>query len=97
NRVYECAEPFRLADTVGGSQGSEHAGERLPPYVCNCLRGAQPGSQFKLDQLSDIGNKVLLGPKVSGTKTLHVGCIKGLKLQELASRTSESGVYLTPK
>jgi len=92
--IHKSAKAFRLTDSFGAAQGSEKAREGFLADVFDGLRTPQAGAKFELDQLAEIGNKMLLRAKVSGTKTLQIRRIKGLKLQELASQT-ESAEHLS--
>ena len=67
DRVYEGAQPFRLADSTRTPQRSEYPHEGFLANIVDCLGGAQTRSQFELDQFAEIGNKMLLRPEVPGT------------------------------
>ena len=62
-----------------------NAGKSFLAHILNGFWSSQAGAQLQLDQFAEISDKMLLSPEITGTKTLHVGLIKSLKLQALAS------------
>jgi hypothetical protein len=47
------------------------------------MRGLQTGTQLELEQFRKIADKVFLCLPVTGTETINVTCIEGVKLQSV--------------
>ena len=94
--VDEGAEAVGLAQ-FAAAQRHKNARKGFLADVFHGLRGIHARAQFQLDQFAEIGHEMFLRPEVSFAKTLNVGFVKRLELQELAPRFVEVAASLAPQ
>jgi hypothetical protein len=83
NHIHESAQAFRLAQAAVLLQNREDTGKGLLAYVFYRMRGLQAGTQLELEQFRKIADKMFLCLPVTGTETIDVTCIEGVKLQSV--------------
>ena len=81
DHVHESAEALRLAQTAVLSQNRKDAGKGFLGYVLYRMWALQTGTKLEPEQFRKVADKVLLRLPVTGTETVNVTCIEGIKLQ----------------
>lgn len=79
--IDEGSETLGLAQCAGLTQPGKNTGKSLLTHILDSLGRLQPRAEFQMEQLSEIADEVLLGPRVPGTEVFDVSRIECMKLQ----------------
>lgn len=85
NGVHIRAQAFGMQE-FSIAQRRQHSGEGFLAHVVDRLQRTQARAQFDLDQVAEIGDKMVLSTKVARPQAFDVEFVKGMKVQGLVPR-----------
>jgi len=81
NGIHKWPQPVGLADSAVGSQRPYHPSKSFLLQIVHRLGGQKPRSQLDLNQLGEIGNKMLFRGSISFPEPANVGFVKRKEFQ----------------